>query len=60
MGICVDVRTVRCWVGEFKQGVGEAILCDEAISGRPVSYNLYVEKCSCKNVILYYYTVYMA
>jgi hypothetical protein len=45
---------------EFKQGVGEEILCDEARSGRPVSYNLYVEKCSCKNVILHFYTIYMA
>jgi len=56
MGICVDVNTVRRWVREFKQEVGEASFCDKAMSGRPVSYNIYAEKCSCK--ILCYIFIY--
>jgi transposase len=41
---CVDVCTVRRWVREFKQEVGEANLCDKVRSRRPASYKLYVKK----------------
>ena len=34
---CVDVSTVRRWVWQFKQEVGEASLCDKARLGRPLT-----------------------
>ena len=34
---CVDISTVRLWVRQFKQELGEANLCDKAKSGRPVT-----------------------
>jgi len=34
---CVEVSTVKHWVQQFKQEVGEASLCDIARSGRSVT-----------------------
>ena len=37
-GQCVDVSTVRCWVGRFKDGeLGQAGLSDKIRSGRAVT-----------------------
>jgi len=34
---CFHVCTVRCWIWQFKQEVGEEIMCDTARLERPLT-----------------------